>query len=77
MLQELTRDQLRNLFDLLINGIQNTVSAVLGQIVNQNLYLTDLLVMFGSNSDVRMNIIQTLINFFNGIHGGTFRQITP
>ncbi|XP_060868143.1 protein C19orf12 homolog [Metopolophium dirhodum] len=77
MLRELATDQLRNLFDLLISGIQNTVFTVLRQIVNQNLDLTDLLERFGGNSDVQMNIIQTLINFFNGIHGGTFLQVTP
>ncbi|XP_001950186.1 uncharacterized protein LOC100159944 [Acyrthosiphon pisum] len=77
MLRELATDHLRSLFDLLISGIQNTVSSVLGQMVNRNLYLTDLLERYGGNSDVRMNMIQTLINFFNGIHGGTFRQVTP
>jgi len=77
MLRDLATDHLRTLFDLLISGIQNTVSTVLGQIVNQNLYITDLLERYGGNSDVRMNMIQTLINFFNGIHGGTFLQVTP
>jgi len=77
MIRELATDHLRNLFDLLISGIQNTVFTVLGQIENQNLDLIDLLERFGGNSDVRMNMIQTLINFFSGIHGSTFRQVTP
>ncbi|KAL5242573.1 hypothetical protein ACI65C_009983 [Semiaphis heraclei] len=74
MLRELATDQLRNLFDLLTRAIQNTVSDVLRQRGNQN--LTALLDRFGSNSDVQMTIIQTLLNFFSGIHSGTFRQVT-
>jgi len=76
MLRELAADQLRILLDFLTTEIQNTVSAVLGQMENQNLQLTALLERFGSNSDVQTTVIQTLINFFSGIHGGTFRQVT-
>jgi len=75
MLRELGTDQLRNLFNLLISGIQNTISTVMGQTVNQNLYLTDLLERFGSNVEVRMNMIQTLINFLSSIHGSNYRQV--
>ncbi|XP_026819911.1 uncharacterized protein LOC113558614 isoform X2 [Rhopalosiphum maidis] len=75
MLRELGTDQLQDLFNLLISEIQKTISTVMCQIVNQNLYLTDLLERFGSNIEVRMNIIQTLINFFSSIHGGNYRQV--
>ncbi|XP_025205712.1 uncharacterized protein LOC112602011 [Melanaphis sacchari] len=77
MLRELHTEQLQNLFDLLISRIQNIVSTILDQIVNQNQSLTDLLERFGNNSEVRMVIIQTLINFFSGIHGGNMRLVNP
>jgi len=78
MLRELTTNQLQNLFDLLIIGIQTTVSNVLGQIVNRNIHLTDLLNRFGRNTEVRMNMIETLISFFNSIHNNyTYRQVNP
>jgi len=77
MLRELATDQLRNLINLLISGIQNTVSTDRSHNVNQNLSLAELLEMFASDSNVRMNIIQTFINFFGGIYGGTFHQVTP
>jgi len=78
MLRELNTNQLQNLFNLLINGIQTTVSNVLGQIVNQNTHLTDLLNRFGRNNEVRMNMIEILISFFNTIHSNyTYRQLNP
>jgi len=78
MLRELTTNQLQNLFDLLIIGIQTTVSNVLGQIVNRNIHLTDLLNRFGRNTEVRMNMIETLICFFNSIHSNyTYRRVNP
>ncbi|XP_022166543.1 uncharacterized protein LOC111031066, partial [Myzus persicae] len=76
MLRELSTDHLLDLFNLLIRTIQNTVSVVLNQTENQSLQLADLLGRFGSNSDVQMNIINTLINYFNDVHGGTYRQVT-
>uniref|UniRef100_A0A2S2NKU8 Uncharacterized protein n=1 Tax=Schizaphis graminum TaxID=13262 RepID=A0A2S2NKU8_SCHGA len=76
MLRALGTDQLRNLFNLLISGIQKTMPTVMGQIVNQKLYLTDLLERFGSNVEFRINMIQTLINYFSSIHGTNYRQVT-
>lgn len=78
MLRDLNTNQLQRLFGLLIIGIQTTVSNVLGQIVNRNINLTDLLNRFGSNTEVRMNMIETLISFFNSIHSNrTYRQVNP
>jgi len=77
MLRELCTEQLQTLMALLVSGIQYTVSEVLGQRVDQNLYMTDLLERYGQSTEVRTNIIENLINFFSGIHGNRLSQITP
>lgn len=74
MIQKLDKAQVQTLYTQLSGGIINTANNVLGQIVNRNLNLTNLLEMFSGNSQVRSNVLQTLIDFFKNIYGN---RLTP
>jgi len=68
LIQQLNNAQLQTMFTLLNEGIIHTVVNVLGQVVNSNLQLMNLLEIFGSYALVRLNVIKIMTDFFQQIH---------
>jgi len=68
LIQQLNNAQLQTMFTLLNEGIIHTVVNVLGQVVNSNLQLMNLLEIFGSYAVVRLNVITIMTDFFQQIH---------
>lgn len=64
-MQQIDFTSLQSLFVQITNGIRYVVTNVLHRMIDSNMNIYDLLIMFIGNSEVRSRIIQVFTEFFS------------